>query len=99
MPLGAATTKVGRLEHEALDCLSRNPARSGPTWVTFLGLLNKARHELAVAKSNAPVGFVTDLVEAGQKVVIFSFYQKVVDAFDGGVRGSGGVDHWVRYSQ
>ena len=81
LPLGAATTKVGRLEHEALAYLSRNPARSGPTWVTFLGLLNKARHELAVAKAKASVGFVADLVDAGQKVVVFSSYQKVVDAF------------------
>ena len=57
----------------------RNPARSGATWVTFLGMLNKARHALAVAKAPATADFVTDCVEAGQKVVVFTSYTAVVE--------------------
>jgi integrase len=45
MPLEVPTGRVGGAERRALDYLGANPARSGPTWMTFLGLLNKARKE------------------------------------------------------
>ena len=45
----------------------------------FLGLLNKARHALAVVKATATADFVTDCVAAGQKMVVFTSYTAVVD--------------------
>ena len=78
-PLELPTKRVNGLEDHALDYLSRNAARSGPTWITFLSMLNKARHQLALAKATPTADFVTDLVEAGQKVVIFTGYKGVVD--------------------
>ncbi|MEN9822182.1 MAG: hypothetical protein RLZ04_608 [Actinomycetota bacterium] len=78
-PLELPTKRVNGLEDRALDFLSRNEARSGPTWITFLSLLNKARHQLAVAKATPTADFVTDLVEAGQKVVVFTGYKAVVE--------------------
>jgi predicted RNA-binding Zn ribbon-like protein len=47
--------------------------------MTFLGLLNKARHDLALTKARATADFVTDCVDAGQKVVVFTAYTGVVD--------------------
>ena len=79
MPLEVPTGRVGGAERRALDYLGANPARSGPTWMTFLGLLNKARHDLALTKARATADFVTDCVEAGQKVVVFTAYTGVVD--------------------
>ena len=79
LPIDAAKPKVGSLEARALEYLENNPARDGETWITFLGLLNKARHALATAKAPATASFVADLVEAGQKVVVFTAYQAVVD--------------------
>ena len=73
------TSRVGSLEQRALEYLRENPARSGPTWITFLGMLNKARHQLALAKATPTADFVTDLVDAGQKVVVFTGYTGVVD--------------------
>jgi len=78
-PLDLPTKRVNGLEDHALDYLSRNGARSGPTWITFLSMLNKARHQLALAKATPTADFVTDLVEAGQKVVVFTGYKGVVD--------------------
>jgi SWI/SNF-related matrix-associated actin-dependent regulator of chromatin subfamily A-like protein 1 len=72
--------KVGQLEARALDYLDANPARSGPTWITFLGMLNRARHELAIAKVSATIEAVRERVEAEEKVVVFTGYQAVVDA-------------------
>jgi SWI/SNF-related matrix-associated actin-dependent regulator 1 of chromatin subfamily A len=79
LPVTAKSTRARALEGRALDYLAANPARGGQTWVTFLGLLNKARHELAKAKADATREFVGDLVDAGQKVVVFTAYQAVVD--------------------
>jgi SWI/SNF-related matrix-associated actin-dependent regulator 1 of chromatin subfamily A len=79
LPVETARPKVASLEARALEYLGKNPSRSGETWITFLGLLNKARHELAVAKAPSTASFVSDLIEAGQKVVVFTAYQAVVD--------------------
>ena len=78
LPVDVPVTRVGSYEQRALDYLASNPARSGPTWITFLGLLNKARHELALAKARHTADFVTDLVDNGQKVVVFTGYTGVV---------------------
>jgi SWI/SNF-related matrix-associated actin-dependent regulator 1 of chromatin subfamily A len=78
-PVSVANTKVGQLEARALEYVNANPARSGPTWITFLGLLNRARHELAVAKVPSTIEAVRERLEAGEKVVVFSGYQAVVD--------------------
>jgi SWI/SNF-related matrix-associated actin-dependent regulator 1 of chromatin subfamily A len=89
LPVEATTARSRTLEDRALEYLAANPARSGETWITFLGLLNKARHELAIRKAVTTRDFVGDLVEAGQKVVVFTGYQAVVDtllaAFEGQV--------------
>lgn len=79
LPLPVATERVEKAEDRALDYLGKNPARGGPTWVTFLGMLNKARHDLAITKAGPTADFVADLVEAGQKVVVFTGYTGVVD--------------------
>src|SRR3712207_4008710 len=79
-PVQVASKAVGSLEARALEYLDRNPARAGKTWVTFLGLLNKARHALAVAKVPATVEAIRERVEAGEKVVAFTSYTAVVDA-------------------
>ncbi len=79
LPLPVPVSRIGSLEQRALDYLSNNPARGGTTWVTFLGMLNKARHALAIAKATPTADFVSDLVEAGQKVVVFTGYTGVVD--------------------
>jgi SWI/SNF-related matrix-associated actin-dependent regulator 1 of chromatin subfamily A len=79
LPVETKISRTNSLEARALDFLAKNPARQGPTWVTFLGMLNKARHELANAKAPGCVQFVSDLVDAGQKVVVFTSYQVVVD--------------------
>ena len=39
-PVDVDGEAVRQLEARALDFYERNPARGGPTWVTFLGLLN-----------------------------------------------------------
>ena len=80
VPVDCRSTRI-RSRREAGPRLPRasNPARSGSTWITFLGLLNRARHDLAVAKARATADFVTDCVEAGQKVVVFTSYTGVVD--------------------
>jgi hypothetical protein len=78
LPADVPVARVGGHEQRALDYLAENPARSGPTWITFLGLLNKARHELAISKARFTADFVTDLVEHGQKVVVFTGYTGVV---------------------
>ena len=74
-------TRIRSVEKRAIDYLARNPARSGSTWITFLGLLNRARHDLAVTKARATADFVGDCVEAGQKVVVFTAYNGAVDLF------------------
>jgi hypothetical protein len=79
VPVDVPVERVKSHERRALDYLALNPARNGPSWVTFLGLINKARHELALVKARATADFVSDLVEAGQKVVVFSSYTGVVD--------------------
>ena len=70
----------GALEARALAYLQKHPARSGSTWVNFLGMLNKARHALAVAKIPATIEAVRDRVQAGEKVVVFSSYTAVIEA-------------------
>ena len=72
----ARSTRVRGAEQRALDYLAEHPARSGPTWVTFLGMLNRARHALAVAKATATADFVTDCVDNGQKVVVFTLVHR-----------------------
>jgi len=81
LPLELPTSRVASYEQRALRFLADNPARSGPTWGTFLGLLNKARQELAVLKATMTADFVGDCVEAGQKVVVFTQYHGAVDVF------------------
>ena len=70
---------VGSLEARALDYLDAAPGPLGPTWITFLGLLNRARHATAVAKAPPTVEAVRERVEAGEKVVVFTSYTKVVE--------------------
>jgi SWI/SNF-related matrix-associated actin-dependent regulator 1 of chromatin subfamily A len=41
-PVSIPAKKVMQLEARALDYLEANPARNYPTWITFLGLLNRA---------------------------------------------------------
>ncbi|MFM2182396.1 MAG: hypothetical protein RJB61_690 [Actinomycetota bacterium] len=79
VPVDVPVQRIKGYETRALDYLSANPAREGSTWITFLGLINKARHELALVKARATADFVTDLVESGQKVVVFSGYTGVID--------------------
>ncbi|MFZ4720842.1 MAG: DEAD/DEAH box helicase [Ilumatobacteraceae bacterium] len=79
LPIESPVKRIASLEQRALDYLADNPERSGESWGTFLGMLNKARHELALAKATPTADFVEDLVEAGQKVVVFTGYTGVVD--------------------
>ena len=79
VPVDVPIKRVRGIEQRALDYLKDNPARSGPTWVQFLGLLNRARHDLALVKALATADFVTDCVDAGQKMVVFTSYTGVVD--------------------
>lgn len=87
LPVEADVSRTRALEQRALEYLAQNPARQGESWVRFLGLLNKARHQLAVAKSRETQRFVADLIDAGQKVVVFTSYRKVAEtlttAFEG----------------
>ncbi len=78
-PVEIADKAVGQLEGQALDYLAANPARSGQTWMQFLGLLNKARHAIAVAKVPATIEAVQERLNAGEKVVVFTSYTAVVD--------------------
>lgn len=84
-PVEIASSGVAQDEAHALEYLRRNPATDGPTWGTFLGLLSKARHRLAVAKVPATVAAVRDRVEAGEKVVVFTGFtepaRKIAEAF------------------
>ncbi|HLH71926.1 MAG TPA: DEAD/DEAH box helicase, partial [Chloroflexota bacterium] len=81
-----AAKEVRRLEMRALAYLDKHPARNGPTWVNFLGLLNTARHALARAKVEATIEAVRERVEGGEKVVVFTSYTAVIaaikEAFD-----------------
>jgi hypothetical protein len=54
-PVSISAKKILQLETRALEYLEANPARNGPTWITVLGLLNRARHEQAVARVQATV--------------------------------------------
>jgi superfamily II DNA/RNA helicase len=54
-----------------------HPARTGPTWITFLGLLNRARHQ-AIAKVLAAVEAVQECLDAEEKVIVFTSYSAVV---------------------
>src|SRR5581483_9102058 len=67
-------------EARALAYLEEHPARQGETWVHFLGMLNAARHRLAVAKADATIEAIRARVEAGEKVVAFSSYTAVIEA-------------------
>lgn len=80
LPVDVPVKRVKSDERRALDYLAANPAREGATWFTFLGLMNKARHTLALAKATPTADHVTDIVEAGNKVVVFTAYTGVVDA-------------------
>ena len=79
LPVDVPVSRTNSLERRALDYLGDNPARSGQTWITFLGMLNKARHALAITKAVSTADFVGDCVEAGQKVVVFTSYTGVVE--------------------
>lgn len=79
-PVTLSTKSVGSLEARALDYLQRNPARSGPTWATFLGQLNRARHAVAVAKIAATIEAVRERIDANEKAVVFTSYTTVVKA-------------------
>ena len=82
-PVEVAGAAVRRDEARALDYLARNPATGGSTWATFLGILNHARHTLAVAKAPATLEAVRERVDAGEKVVVFTNYTAVVDTLMG----------------
>ena len=53
LPVEVDGDAVRAQEARALDYLAQQPGAAGPTWVTFLGMLNQARHALAVAKAPA----------------------------------------------
>jgi SNF2 family DNA or RNA helicase len=78
LPVEVKTDRAVALESRALDYLRDHPARGGTTWVTFLGLLNRARHALGMAKMGATAELVGDIVEAGHKVVVYSSYTAVI---------------------
>jgi SWI/SNF-related matrix-associated actin-dependent regulator 1 of chromatin subfamily A len=79
LPVELPLSRIRSVEKRALDYLRTNPARAGETWITFLGLLNRARHDLAVTKARSTADFVGDCVEADQKVVVFTAYNGAVD--------------------
>ncbi|MGH9006004.1 MAG: SNF2-related protein, partial [Acidimicrobiia bacterium] len=81
LPVEVRTDRALALEERALAYLGEHPARGGPTWITFLGLLNRARHALATAKAPATAQLVADLLEGGSKAVVFTNYTEVVDRF------------------
>lgn len=81
IPVDLPLDKTRKLEQAALEFLRGNPSRQGPSWVRFLALLNKARHQLAVDKVKPGVEFVRACVDSGQKVVVFTSYKKVVDGY------------------
>ena len=78
LPVDTPVKRVKSDERRALDYLAANPAREGATWFTFLGLMNKARHTLALAKATPTADYVSDIVESGNKVVVFTGYTGVV---------------------
>jgi SWI/SNF-related matrix-associated actin-dependent regulator 1 of chromatin subfamily A len=78
LPVEVNTARAVALESRALEFLRDHPARGGPTWVTFLGLLNRARHALAMAKLPATAELVADIIDAGHKVVVYSGYTAVI---------------------
>jgi SWI/SNF-related matrix-associated actin-dependent regulator 1 of chromatin subfamily A len=91
-----AWEEVWRLELHAVDYFRQNPATQGPTWKTFLGLLNRARHALAKAKTAATIEAVRERLEADEKVVVFSTYLEVIrqvaQTFEGAVVTITGAD-------
>jgi SWI/SNF-related matrix-associated actin-dependent regulator of chromatin subfamily A-like protein 1 len=78
LPVEVNTNRAVALEARALDYLRDHPSRGGPTWVTFLGMLNRARHALGMAKVPATAELVGDIIDAGHKVVVYSGYTGVV---------------------
>jgi SWI/SNF-related matrix-associated actin-dependent regulator 1 of chromatin subfamily A len=82
LPVEVEAKQARKLEAQALAFYSDNPQRSGPTWIDFLGRLNKARHALAVAKTPLTISAVTERVEAGEKVVVFSSYTAVIEKIE-----------------
>ncbi len=78
-PVDIDAREVRKAEAAALQFFSDNPQRDGPSWATFLGKLNQARHALAVAKLDATIEAVRERVEAGEKVVVFSSYSAVIE--------------------
>jgi hypothetical protein len=79
LPIEVKTERARALEERALAYLTEHPARSGPSWIRFLGLLNRARHALAVAKAPATAELLADLLEGGHNAVCFTSYTEVVD--------------------
>jgi SWI/SNF-related matrix-associated actin-dependent regulator 1 of chromatin subfamily A len=79
MPVDVKIERALALEASALDYLRQNPARSGPTWTRFLGMLNRARQALAVAKVAATLELLDDLLDAGSKAVVFTCFTEVVE--------------------
>lgn len=78
---GTRAKEVARLEARALAYFGQHPARSGPTWVNFLGQLSRARHALAVAKAPATIEATRQRIDGGEKVVVFTTSRNVVAAF------------------
>jgi SWI/SNF-related matrix-associated actin-dependent regulator 1 of chromatin subfamily A len=74
-----ASTSVANAERRALDFLAANPGRDGKTWGAFLGLLGKARHDLAKAKVPVTIQAVQERLENGEKVIVFTSYNEVVE--------------------
>ena len=49
--------------------------------IELLALLTKARQQLAVAKADATIDFVSGAVEQGEKVIVFSCFDEPLQAF------------------
>ena len=49
--------------------------------IKLLALLTKARRQLAVAKADATIDFVSGAVEQGEKVIVFSCFDEPLQAF------------------
>lgn len=79
IPVDVPVEHVCSVERRALDYyVAEQPAHSGRTWSTFVGMLARARHDLALVKARATADLVSDCVDAGQKVVVFTSYTGVV---------------------
>ena len=86
--------RSARLEARALDYLNAEPgAQRSDLGARSSALLNRARHELALAKVPATIAAVRERLEADEKVVVFTAYTGVVDAVMEAFGSSARLDH------